>query len=681
MSSPIKEIALSNFKSFYDENTINLNGKHLLLYGENGSGKSSIYWALYTLLQSATKTNSQIGKYFTPNNNEHLINHHFLKEHSSFAIDSEGQITDPQTIGNNAFVEVALQDNTSMVIDSSGLNILRSSDSEILNNFNRYSDFIAHRLLINFYNFRNSKEINLWEVFVRDIFPFLLTNLGSGNETLGQILKEIESTKPFYGFSGSNFSIRTRRSNERRNYEARIALLNQNIIDWIAEINRLVNDFYNTHFRENGDVELRIELEYSNELTFGDIVQKHNYNNRLYQTHSKKHIDLNEPLIKLKVWHKDNNNNWIAVHRPQTYFNEAKLTQIALSVRFSLLDDSIRPPFPGQFLALDDLLISLDMSNRDKVLDIILKEFAPKYKIYLFTHERSFFNLIKRRIEYQYDKDNWVFSEAYMQNKKVSKSDGTTVDLPTTNIYTSNTFLSQAIFHQNNFPPDYPASANYLRKEIEDILTNYLPKEVLKNPDGTTKIKLNDFINASIKFYDTLGLDTTLLNKVNEFVPVMLNPLSHKDLSSEVYKVEIDKIIKLAKSLKTEIKNHMSNVRKVEAREGKLILSYDVNATTLNEYVIQLEEDLFVYLNNDGTYNLSITPVNKKCICYEIVSGTKGAEHQIELTATQKTDIKDLYESNCQREGIPVQPNLIPLLRTNGNNRLLNDIILDAFTN
>ena len=261
MSSPIKEIALSNFKSFYDENTIKLNGKHLLLYGENGSGKSSIYWALYTLLQSATKTNSQIGKYFTPNNNEHLINHHFLKEHSSFAIDGDGQITDPKTIGNNAFVEVALQDNTSMVIDSSGLNILRSSDSEILNNFNRFSDFIAHRLLINFYNFRNSKEINLWEVFVRDIFPFLLTNLGSGNETLGQILKEVESTKPFFNFSGSSFKVRRKDSSERQNYEARITLLNQNINEWISEINRLVNDFYNNHFREKGEIELRIALD------------------------------------------------------------------------------------------------------------------------------------------------------------------------------------------------------------------------------------------------------------------------------------------------------------------------------------------------------------------------------------------------------------------------------------
>ena len=45
MAKNIKEITLYNFKAFYGENTIKLDGKNLLLYGENGSGKSSIYWA------------------------------------------------------------------------------------------------------------------------------------------------------------------------------------------------------------------------------------------------------------------------------------------------------------------------------------------------------------------------------------------------------------------------------------------------------------------------------------------------------------------------------------------------------------------------------------------------------------------------------------------------------------
>ena len=51
----IKRILLNNFKFFSGESVIDFDGKNMLLYGDNGSGKSSIYWALYTFLQSVFK--------------------------------------------------------------------------------------------------------------------------------------------------------------------------------------------------------------------------------------------------------------------------------------------------------------------------------------------------------------------------------------------------------------------------------------------------------------------------------------------------------------------------------------------------------------------------------------------------------------------------------------------------
>ena len=79
--SAISKIKLHNFKAFFtgsEPEEIDLEGKNLLLYGENGSGKSSIYWALYTLFQSETKRNDEIVKYFTPIHNEQLINYNYL---------------------------------------------------------------------------------------------------------------------------------------------------------------------------------------------------------------------------------------------------------------------------------------------------------------------------------------------------------------------------------------------------------------------------------------------------------------------------------------------------------------------------------------------------------------------------------------------------------------------------
>ena len=57
----IKSLTLRNFKFFYGtetdypKNKIELEENNLLLYGENGSGKSTVYWALYTFLQSCLK--------------------------------------------------------------------------------------------------------------------------------------------------------------------------------------------------------------------------------------------------------------------------------------------------------------------------------------------------------------------------------------------------------------------------------------------------------------------------------------------------------------------------------------------------------------------------------------------------------------------------------------------------
>src|SRR5690554_5431958 len=118
--SRIDTLQIHNFKFFNEQEPIKLEGKHLLLYGENGSGKSSIYWSLYTMLQSATKDRNQIEKYFIPNNDEHLINHDFLKEHPSFAVDADGKITDPVSIGVNASVKIELTDGNSSTINSTG---------------------------------------------------------------------------------------------------------------------------------------------------------------------------------------------------------------------------------------------------------------------------------------------------------------------------------------------------------------------------------------------------------------------------------------------------------------------------------------------------------------------------------------------------------------------------------
>src|SRR5579859_3240408 len=71
----VQSFKIRNFKYFYGEVPFEVQGKNLLIFGQNGSGKSSIYWALYTFLQSVYKPDrAQIDKYFARTNEVNLVN-------------------------------------------------------------------------------------------------------------------------------------------------------------------------------------------------------------------------------------------------------------------------------------------------------------------------------------------------------------------------------------------------------------------------------------------------------------------------------------------------------------------------------------------------------------------------------------------------------------------------------
>lgn len=394
----ISKITIDGFKAFPQEFELNLDGKNLLMYGENGSGKSSIYYALHALLQSQCKDKCSI--YFSTTHPESIVNKYTNKPNAKVEIKFEGS-------------DVAYS------ISQAGYNESVPQATSPQRDLNGKCIFINHKFLFNVFSFRNSQYIDLFPVFIKDILPFTLTR--DQSKYISELYDEAVAKIKRKGRGNridDTYKDLIKKFNEETEYL--IKLINQNAVT-------TATDIFNNNFRDIGDRKLKISLEYNDNRD--DIPQPNkSYWLRLgYRYHpveiagrmeNKKlstELEVLQPVITLKVEElQDDNVTYKPVPKPQTQFNEAKLTAIALSIRFALLNTV--DPADGRFLALDDMLISLDMSNRMKVITYLLDKVAPLYKLYVFTHDRLFYHTFKRKIETQYKKTDWSFGGIYIND-------------------------------------------------------------------------------------------------------------------------------------------------------------------------------------------------------------------------------------------------------------------------
>ena len=81
----IEKLHIVGFKAFPNEFDLLFDGKNLLMYGENGSGKSSIFYALHCIFQAPLKRD--VGKkYFDVTSDQHLKNLNNLGADSKISV-------------------------------------------------------------------------------------------------------------------------------------------------------------------------------------------------------------------------------------------------------------------------------------------------------------------------------------------------------------------------------------------------------------------------------------------------------------------------------------------------------------------------------------------------------------------------------------------------------------------
>lgn len=447
----IKEIRIKNFKAFQEEAVFNFGnkGKNVLVFGNNGSGKSSLFWALYTLLQSSTKNNVEVEKYFVNYEESNRDTHQSLK--NIFMDEAEDAYIKLTSID----IETGFEG--SYTISHDTINTNEDSDT-LIQELNIASDFINYKLLHNFYRGSHKQEVNVWPVFERDIFPFLTD--GTQN-WLEDVIKTPTLDVPRTN-SGKVVS-----QNRKQNYVDQLTALNDKIQALLTEIQDNANAFIKEQFFKNKDV-LRVSLTFKKKFKFDNVRNNLWGENRQGHRHDTLQIKL---VVEINESGETPATNWKKVERVQSFLNEAQLTRIAIGIRIGAL--RTRPLAAAQFkiLVLDDMLISLDLSNRMDIVRIILNKegkdnlkFFDGFQKFILTHDKGFFNLVRRNT----NEEDWVYYN-------FSKNEN---DNSAPKIKESQTPLQKAVkyFEENEFDN----CGNELRKEAEAILTNYLDPEMNK---------------------------------------------------------------------------------------------------------------------------------------------------------------------------------------------------------
>ena len=598
------------------------------MYGENGSGKSSIYYALHALLQSQYHDKGAI--YFDKNSPESIVNKDTTTAEPYIEIELEGSET-KYRLSKKGYEEFPHQP----------ISPLRDMNAECV--------FINHKFLFRTFSFRNSEYIDLFPVFIKDILPFVLTR--DNAEYIGNIYDDVMKGIRFY-----------RNNQLEDSYKKRIDKFNIETQYVVNLINKNASVIYNENFRNNDERKLRLTLEFDNNL---DEVPSPDKSYWLRCDYRYRHInvagaweqkniglDILQPSIILKV-EEDIEGTYKPIKKPQTYFNEAKLTAIALSVRFSLLD--IISASNGRFMALDDMLISLDMSNRMKVIKYLFGVAAPKYRLYVFTHDRLLFTSFKKYICLNKLQDNWVCGGIYMHDRDNS------IDFKKCNPYPVFIEEKDAELEAREYyiMHDYPACGQRLRKWCEGILSKLYPDSLLKMKDTrtgkTVDTSLNDRIMSLNDYCKKESIDFKEFNNLKLYKDNILNSVSHYDVSSPIYGNEILSIMKILSKLE-QIVNGKKSI-KINRELGIELIADDGRPITI---CIDMRSRNLNIVEYNGIKRISYYT---KCVVYKIIDAGK----HINVNPEESYDsIYDAYTQYCDKYRADSTINLLDILKDHG---------------
>lgn len=467
----ITEIEIKNFKAFYGTYRIDLrkSGKNLLIYGENGSGKSSLYFALKLFLESGEDPS-----------------HRFENNQNIFITDA-------------GYIKLCLRASQRSKQDIyEWSETVRETDDELIIDASRAKGFLDYKdLLETHYVHRESNTVNVFDLLVETLLANTVITEG---RSLAEDWTDIEP--PFQPQITAS---------EIATLEGRIENFNIELANKLAELQPKASGMLG-------------KFGYNVTLNFHFPGIKYNRENGT--------LDNQEILLTVEFFDRD-------IPEHHRFLNEARLSAIAIAIYFSSI--LMQPESDLKILALDDVLIGLDMSNRLPVLDI-LEEYFPDYQIFLTTYDKAWYEIVKQRTS----DAEWKYAEFYSKQTDEFEIPIHVQDRP----YLEK---AKAYFDAN----DYKACVIYLRTAFEAAIKKFCEKEncQVRYRENPKELQSNDFwdpIKGKKLDDGTPFLEQSLINEIELYRSIILNPLSHARTVTVAQK-EVSEAMKAVETLEAKL--------------------------------------------------------------------------------------------------------------------------------
>lgn len=500
----IKKVEIKNYKAFYKKHEFNVDGKNMFVYGENGSGKSSFYYALKDFFQSSVE-----------NIDLKDVENIFLTKKEKgkgyvkvlFHPDKNGNATDqPHELkanANDTYGNIEIR-------DAIGL-----------------KSFLTYKHLLGIHHIKHNDQIDLFGLLVKGVLKHFKSAVITGSKELGELWEDVEKAvaKPLEGRTYN-------RPQKKKDVETAL---------------KTFNDAFGKLFQDSNPDNIHRFAQ--------PILDKFGHNIEFKLWYSQATHDNSSELDGILRDHVRIGIKYLGtqVEKPHVFLNEARLSAIAISIYLGMIKRHTQGR-PLKVLFLDDIFIGLDIGNRLPLMEVLKKEFS-EYQIFITTYDRPWYEFL--RSTYFPENQNWKCYELYARRARkgfeipiskeiIGRGDSSHIEY----------YITKAEDYFND--GDNKAAGVYLRSAFEFTLKQFcFGKVPIPFQIDPSKIDNQEFWNRVKKYKADkpakCNLTAQTETQIDHFTKLVLNPLNHHDINKHEISAEIQGAIASIKKLKNEL--------------------------------------------------------------------------------------------------------------------------------